>query len=578
MGSGDETKDTTIRMSQPRGTVEWCKAHQRELTKEQWLRPFVTALKARQPETVYWIWHRCLYYMDPNLQYMLVKAIMSHNMFVVSILVQEWLEMHAPPLNKFAELVLLAFHQCKVRWLQLFSEQWTSSIQAIMEERSHMFFDSWMKCIACPVELHEKLWSMTTAVHWHRMWRLAWKYGNWWIIQRIYGEAQSPDTKMLILPPKSNIIWMDDVCQLDSVSRFQEWTTTFPHLLTDCNVHSLIIPIIVYNALDVFQFMMHRYQQPVFVGQYTKWLQLCCRYRRGRLFRMMCRAFNIHYFSNQVLVFAIRFNAMNIIEGNLKLRFRSSYVQCMEDYLETHHTPITPACLHILLKMEVDKPIHHQEPSNLVERMHAIYQKVITLAVNNGQLRMLAHHFVWWFIAHEDAQIPLLLHACTEGQWRIVKWMLKLFPQMQVSTREFKHAIKQVVRARPCVRKAFDALPQSLFVDKLFMESLCVRAFFEDRLSIVHWMYAKFPQCFRMERDTHGKCIYIVPHIQALPTEDPIMVSTIHSNTCSICIQEASQCVTDCMHAYCFECIRTWRKQQITCPVCRLPILKLWTH
>mmetsp|Transcript_430 Transcript_430/g.715 ORF Transcript_430/g.715 Transcript_430/m.715 type:complete len:97 (+) Transcript_430:755-1045(+) len=44
------------------------------------------------------------------------------------------------------------------------------------------------------------------------------------------------------------------------------------------------------------------------------------------------------------------------------------------------------------------------------------------------------------------------------------------------------------------------------------------------------------------------------------------------SDLCSICLDEPSDIVLDCMHAFCENCITDWNQKSRTCPICRKDI------
>ena len=41
---------------------------------------------------------------------------------------------------------------------------------------------------------------------------------------------------------------------------------------------------------------------------------------------------------------------------------------------------------------------------------------------------------------------------------------------------------------------------------------------------------------------------------------------------CCICLEKKPEVVTECKHQFCKECITTWYKRHISCPLCRVNI------
>ena len=46
---------------------------------------------------------------------------------------------------------------------------------------------------------------------------------------------------------------------------------------------------------------------------------------------------------------------------------------------------------------------------------------------------------------------------------------------------------------------------------------------------------------------------------------------------CNICYETKSNCITDCNHQFCTNCLGTWYKRKISCPYCRSDILDVFS-
>ena len=57
-----------------------------------------------------------------------------------------------------------------------------------------------------------------------------------------------------------------------------------------------------------------------------------------------------------------------------------------------------------------------------------------------------------------------------------------------------------------------------------------------------------------------------------------IQKNIIINETCSICLNNVSNCITSCNHMFCYDCINLWYLKNNTCPICRNVINDVIRH
>ena len=107
-------------------------------------------------------------------------------------------------------------------------------------------------------------------------------------------------------------------------------------------------------------------------------------------------------------------------------------------------------------------------------------------------------------------------------------------------------------------------------IDKTYFDplrdTLFTNACYRNEILLAGWFVEKFPEHYLIVQNESGQIIesYI---LKTLPRSGKFNCILVES--CSICMTENSNIVTNCHHQYCYSCINQWYNKNTTCPLCR---------
>ena len=104
-------------------------------------------------------------------------------------------------------------------------------------------------------------------------------------------------------------------------------------------------------------------------------------------------------------------------------------------------------------------------------------------------------------------------------------------------------------------KECFEPIRDTLFIN------VCRRNYIE----IAQWIIKIYPDKYVLVLE--DDCIIEYYIMVSLLLSGNISVEKIE--LCSICMNENSNCITNCNHQYCYNCINQWYVLKPSCPVCR---------
>ena len=173
-------------------------------------------------------------------------------------------------------------------------------------------------------------------------------------------------------------------------------------------------------------------------------------------------------------------------------------------------------------------------------------------------------------ISGEDDKI--FQSVCESGYFHIAMWLLKIKPDIDISANN-DHAFRYSIRNRHL------ELAQWLFIinpniniysnNHFAFETACSYHY----VDIASWLVDLRPNMYYIE--TEGDEIIDYGIYNNLNIVESKKIENI--TECNICLDTKSNCITDCNHQFCTNCLGTWYKRKISCPFCRNNILDVYS-